>query len=291
MRLSEVCDRFSQVTFMDPMEGYIRRMLWAAAAEGAIPAGSLRRSLGSGPSAGGAPRRRANGGACPLAWSMTSSASSASCRRDVAGHIREAYGVDLTARYLGHSLPHPIGKGSGQLSLNQDQLETDRAAGLAFVVLKTVIARGCRGRAVHGRLGHSRDQDAGGAPRSRSAESRVDGHLERPGVGSLVRRVSRPGARGQRPHPRRRDGRGALGEAASAAARRAVPRPTNIATPSARSPRPGALGRCRSRRTSHRRWPATSWPTSGRRSCAGSARCRPGFARRPATYRCGSRSS
>ncbi|HEY8257597.1 MAG TPA: dihydrodipicolinate synthase family protein [Gemmatimonadales bacterium] len=36
MRLSEVCDRFSQVTFVDPMEGYIRRMLWAACAEGAI---------------------------------------------------------------------------------------------------------------------------------------------------------------------------------------------------------------------------------------------------------------
>ncbi len=59
---------------------------------------------------------------------------------DAAGHIREAYGVDLTARYLGYPLPHPIGKGSGQLSLNPDQLETDRKAGLAFVILKTVIA-------------------------------------------------------------------------------------------------------------------------------------------------------
>ena len=36
--LSEFCDRFAQVTFVEPMEGYIRRMLWAAAAEGAIPA-------------------------------------------------------------------------------------------------------------------------------------------------------------------------------------------------------------------------------------------------------------
>ena len=60
--------------------------------------------------------------------------------RDAATHIREAYGIDLTARYLGHEIPHPIGKGSGQLSLNADQLETDREAGLAFVVLKTVIA-------------------------------------------------------------------------------------------------------------------------------------------------------
>jgi hypothetical protein len=59
---------------------------------------------------------------------------------DPAGHIRQAYGLDLRARYLGYDLPHPIGKGSGQLSLNAEQLETDRQAGLAFVVLKTVIA-------------------------------------------------------------------------------------------------------------------------------------------------------
>jgi hypothetical protein len=60
--------------------------------------------------------------------------------RDPAAHVRETYGIDLTARYLGFDLPHPIGKGSGQLSLNADQLVTDRDAGLAFVVLKTVIA-------------------------------------------------------------------------------------------------------------------------------------------------------
>jgi 4-hydroxy-tetrahydrodipicolinate synthase len=35
--LSEICDRFSQATFIEPMEGYIRRMLWAAAADGALP--------------------------------------------------------------------------------------------------------------------------------------------------------------------------------------------------------------------------------------------------------------
>lgn len=60
--------------------------------------------------------------------------------REAAAHVREAYGIDLTARYLGIPIPHPIGKGSGQLSLNADQLEADRAAGLAFVILKTVIA-------------------------------------------------------------------------------------------------------------------------------------------------------
>ncbi len=36
--LSELCDRLGQTTFIDPMEGYIRRMLWAAAADGALPA-------------------------------------------------------------------------------------------------------------------------------------------------------------------------------------------------------------------------------------------------------------
>lgn len=36
-RLSDRCDRFGQATFIAPMEGYIRRMLWAIAAEGAIP--------------------------------------------------------------------------------------------------------------------------------------------------------------------------------------------------------------------------------------------------------------
>ncbi|MBA3443766.1 MAG: dihydrodipicolinate synthase family protein [Gemmatimonadales bacterium] len=36
--LSDFCDRFAQATFVEPMEGYIRRMLWAAAADGALPA-------------------------------------------------------------------------------------------------------------------------------------------------------------------------------------------------------------------------------------------------------------
>jgi hypothetical protein len=59
--------------------------------------------------------------------------------RDFAGYVRDEYRIDLTARYLGYPLAHPVGKGSGQLSLNLDQLEGDRDAGLAFVVLKTVI--------------------------------------------------------------------------------------------------------------------------------------------------------
>jgi hypothetical protein len=60
--------------------------------------------------------------------------------RDFPAHVRETYRIDLTARYLGELVPHPIGKGSGQLSLNPGQLEDDAAAGLAFAVLKTVIA-------------------------------------------------------------------------------------------------------------------------------------------------------
>jgi 4-hydroxy-tetrahydrodipicolinate synthase len=35
---SAACDRLAQVTFVPPMEGYVRRMLWAAAADGALPA-------------------------------------------------------------------------------------------------------------------------------------------------------------------------------------------------------------------------------------------------------------
>jgi 4-hydroxy-tetrahydrodipicolinate synthase len=36
-RLSTLVDAFSQVTFIEPIEGYIRRMLWALAADGVIP--------------------------------------------------------------------------------------------------------------------------------------------------------------------------------------------------------------------------------------------------------------
>ena len=60
--------------------------------------------------------------------------------RDFPAHIRETYRIDLY-----QPLPHPIGKGSGQLSLNAGQLETDAEAGLAFAVLKTVIAQDASG--------------------------------------------------------------------------------------------------------------------------------------------------
>jgi hypothetical protein len=65
--------------------------------------------------------------------------------RDFPSHVRDTYRIDLSARYLGQPLSHPIGKGSGQLSLNSGQLETDAEAGLAFAVLKTVIAQDSAG--------------------------------------------------------------------------------------------------------------------------------------------------
>jgi hypothetical protein len=65
--------------------------------------------------------------------------------RDFPSHVRDTYRINLAAQYLGRPLPHPIGKGSGQLSLNSGQLETDAEAGLAFAVLKTVIAQDSAG--------------------------------------------------------------------------------------------------------------------------------------------------
>ncbi|MBI4500239.1 MAG: hypothetical protein HY700_03665 [Gemmatimonadetes bacterium] len=59
---------------------------------------------------------------------------------DLAAAIRNDLGVNLSARYGGLSLPHPFGKASGQLSTTILQVEADAAAGIAFVVLKTVIA-------------------------------------------------------------------------------------------------------------------------------------------------------
>ena len=89
MRLSEPATRFAQVTFIPPMEGYIRRMLWAAAAEGAIPA-TRATTPGARPSLGRAPRRRAYGGSCPLACSDDFERFGRELPRDVAAYIREA---------------------------------------------------------------------------------------------------------------------------------------------------------------------------------------------------------
>lgn len=65
--------------------------------------------------------------------------------KDLAAVIRDELRVDLTARYAGLSLPHPFGKASGQLSHTLPQVEADIEAGVAFIVLKTVIAEDSSG--------------------------------------------------------------------------------------------------------------------------------------------------
>ena len=62
-------------------------------------------------------------------------------RADWPAHLLDRYRIDLGTEFMGRAVPHPIGKGSGQLSLRADQLEADADAGLAFTVLKTLIAQ------------------------------------------------------------------------------------------------------------------------------------------------------
>src|SRR4029453_8318982 len=54
--------------------------------------------------------------------------------------VRNRYGIDLSSEYGGLPIKNPFGKASGQLSLNVSQVAHDAAAGLGFVVLKTIIA-------------------------------------------------------------------------------------------------------------------------------------------------------
>ena len=55
-------------------------------------------------------------------------------------YVLDRYGLDLSSEYAGLPVKNPFGKASGQLSLNAQQVERDAAAGLGFVVLKTIIA-------------------------------------------------------------------------------------------------------------------------------------------------------
>ena len=64
----------------------------------------------------------------------------------LAAYVSEVYRIDLTAEYAGFELRNPWGKASGQLSMTARQVDEDVAAGLAFVVLKTVIAQDESGR-------------------------------------------------------------------------------------------------------------------------------------------------
>jgi hypothetical protein len=58
---------------------------------------------------------------------------------DLASHVRDLYRVELSGRYAGRKINVPFGKASGQLSMTTAEVEADAAAGLGFVVLKTVI--------------------------------------------------------------------------------------------------------------------------------------------------------
>ncbi len=64
---------------------------------------------------------------------------------DLALIVRDELGIDLATRYAGISILHPFGKASGQLSCTLSQVEADVSAGMAFVVLKTVIAESATG--------------------------------------------------------------------------------------------------------------------------------------------------
>lgn len=59
---------------------------------------------------------------------------------DIAERIRDALDIDLSSTFAGSRVKHPLGKASGQLSCTLPQIEADVAAGLGFIVLKTVIA-------------------------------------------------------------------------------------------------------------------------------------------------------
>jgi hypothetical protein len=65
--------------------------------------------------------------------------------RDVPAHLRAKYNLDVAGSYAGLPLANPWGKGSGQLSMQVSQVEEAIAAGLAFLVLKTVIAQDAAG--------------------------------------------------------------------------------------------------------------------------------------------------
>ncbi len=64
---------------------------------------------------------------------------------DIAAIIRDEFKIDLATSYGGTSIAHPFGKASGQLSCTMPQVEDDLRAGLAFIVLKTVIAEDSSG--------------------------------------------------------------------------------------------------------------------------------------------------
>lgn len=65
--------------------------------------------------------------------------------REWEAYVEQRYGLRMASRYGGHRVRNPFGKASGQLSLAVHQVQKDAAAGLGFVVLKTVIAEDAAG--------------------------------------------------------------------------------------------------------------------------------------------------
>ena len=66
--------------------------------------------------------------------------------RPLESYVYETFGIDLASVYANLRVKNPFGKASGQLSLARHQVEKDAAAGLGFVVLKTVIAQDISGQ-------------------------------------------------------------------------------------------------------------------------------------------------
>src|ERR1041385_8231714 len=60
-------------------------------------------------------------------------------------YVQDVYQIDLSSEYGNHSIKNPFGKASGQLSLNISQVRRDCEDGLAFVVLKSIIAEDASG--------------------------------------------------------------------------------------------------------------------------------------------------
>lgn len=56
-------------------------------------------------------------------------------------YLNKEYGIEVASTYAGLPLRNPWGKASGQLSMTAGQVAEDVAAGLGFIVLKTVIAQ------------------------------------------------------------------------------------------------------------------------------------------------------
>ena len=124
-------------------------------------------------------------------------------------------------------------------------------AGLAFVVLKTVIAEDPAGGASDGSMGHPRNADCEWSRRrSQTGREGVDRHLEGPGAGMAHSTTISPWFVRRRPHPIGRDGRGALGQVSTCPGWTSRFGPPSTAIPPSASRQRGATTPCRWRKIS-----------------------------------------